>query len=258
MAERVVIVTGSTSGIGAAIARLFAREGEHVVIHGRSGERGEAMVRELEGYGSAASVRVFLGDLAEAAACEELIDFAAQPLGRVDVLVNNAGTNVFTGVMDTTLAQWQACIDVDLRATWLCSRAAARHMPPGSAIVNVGSNHAYSTMPGCFPYNVAKAGLLALTQSLALELSPLGIRANALSPGYIDTPLNDRYFDATPDPAAERRRVLALHPAGRIGTVEECAHAVRFLASSREAGFITGVSLLMDGGRGALMEDPQS
>jgi NAD(P)-dependent dehydrogenase (short-subunit alcohol dehydrogenase family) len=166
------------------------------------------------------------------------------------VLVNNAGANVFGGVLDTDVATWNRCLDLDLRAVWLCSRAAARVMD-GGAIVNVASNHAFATLPGVFPYNVAKAAVLALTQSLAIELAP--IRVNAVCPGYIDTPINDAYFDGFADPAAERARVEELHPLRRIGRPQEVARAIRFLAHD---GFTTGTTLTIDGGRSALMQDP--
>jgi NAD(P)-dependent dehydrogenase (short-subunit alcohol dehydrogenase family) len=257
MAGRVVVVTGSTSGIGAAAARLFAADGEHVVIHGRNAGRGEALVAELSGLGAGGSARFIAADLADAGAADALVAFAAEGFGRVDVLVNNAGTDVFTGVMGSTLGDWQYALDTLLRAPWLASKAAAPLMPPGSAIVNVGSNHVIYTMPGCFPYNVAKAGLAALTQSLAIELAPRGIRANLVNPGYIDTPLNDLYLVGGPDAEAARARIARLHLTGRIGTADEVARAVRFLASSADSGFTTGATLLVDGGRSTLMEDPR-
>lgn len=257
MAGRIVIVTGSTSGIGIGIARAFAAAGDEVVVHGRSAERGEGVLREIGAALPGARLRLHLGDLSDPAECEALVAFATEPNGRVDVVVNNAGTNVFTGVMDTTLDDWQRAIDLDLRASWLCARAAAPRMPPGSAIVNVSSNHAFSTLPGSFPYNVAKAGMLALTQSLAMELAERGVRANAICPGYIDTPLNDLYFAGFADPEAERARVRRMHPIGRMGTVDDIARAALFLASAEDSGFMTGTYLLVDGGRSTLMEDPR-
>jgi NAD(P)-dependent dehydrogenase (short-subunit alcohol dehydrogenase family) len=257
MSGRVVVVTGSTSGIGAGIARRFALDGESVVVHGRSQERGAAILAELRDEAPRADVRLCLGDLTDPAAPERLIAFAAKATGQVDVLVNNAGTNVFTGVLASTLEDWEHAIALDLRAAWLCARAAATRMPRGSAIVNIGSNHAWSTLPGSFPYNVAKAGLVALTQSLAIELAPLGIRANLVAPGYIDTPLAEDWFGSFADPEAERARVRRLHPAGRIGTPDDVARAVRYLASADESGFVTGTTLLLDGGRATGLEDPR-
>jgi glucose 1-dehydrogenase len=256
MGKRVVIVTGSPSGIGRAIARGFVEAGDDVLVHGRSSDRGEAVVSELRAIRPDARVELSLADLTDPHGCEELVAGAAA-WGPIDVLVNNAGTNVFTGVMDTTLDDWQLAMDLDLRAAWLLARAAAPSMPAGSSIVNIGSNHATATLPGSFPYNVAKAGLVALTQSLAIELAPRGIRANIVAPGYVDTPLNDAWFARVPDPAAERARVAAIHPAGRMGRVDEVAAAVLYLVSPG-AGFTTGTTLLLDGGRSALMEDPRA
>lgn len=254
--RRIVLTTGSTSGIGAAVAERFAAAGDEVVLHGRSADRAELVASRIRGAAPEAVVRVVLADLADPEECAALIEQAAGPARRIDILVNNAGLNVFTGVTSTTLEDWQHALDVDLRAAWLCSRAAMALMPAGGSIVNVASNHALYTMAGSFPYNVAKAGVVALTQSLAIELGPKGIRANAVLPGWVDTPLAHAYFEGFRDPTAERARVDALHLVGRIARPDEIAAAVEFLASE-DAGFVTGTTLLLDGGRSALMEDPR-
>lgn len=251
---RTVIVTGSTKGIGRATAALFGAAGAYVIVHGRDARQAADVVHAITSGGGGASA--ILLDLREASAAQALIDHAIGVTGRVDVLVNNAGANVFRGALAATIADWEACLNLDLRAVWLCAQAAARVMRPGSAIVNVSSNHASSTLPGVFPYNVAKAGVLALTQSLAIELAPLGIRANTVCPGYVDTPINDAYFATFADPARARRRAEMLHPLGRIGTADEVARAICFLASESDSGFTTGSTLTLDGGRSALMQDP--
>lgn len=251
---RTVVVTGSTSGIGRATAMLFGAAGADVIVHGRNPRQAADVVQAVAAAGGRASASLL--DLREAAAGQALIDHATGLTGRVDVLVNNAGANVFRGTLTATIADWDDCLNLDLRAVWLCAQAAARVMRPGSAIVNVSSNHASSTLPGAFPYNVAKAGVLALTQSLAIELAPRGIRANTVCPGYIDTPINDTYFGTFGDPAGARRKAERLHPLGRLGAADEVAKAIRFLASENDSGFTTGTVLTLDGGRSALMQDP--
>lgn len=196
-----------------------------------------------------------LADLRDPDAADRLVDASVTATGRLDVLVNNAGANAFHGVLDTSLEQWDTCLNLDLRAAWLCARAAAYVMPPGSAIVDVSSNHCAATLPGAFPYNVAKAAVVALGQSLAIELAGRRIRANTVCPGYIDTPINDNYFASFEDTVAARRHAEALHPCGRIGTPQEVAHAIRFLAADWESGFTTGIVLTVDGGRSALLQD---
>jgi NAD(P)-dependent dehydrogenase (short-subunit alcohol dehydrogenase family) len=223
-------------------------------VHGRDRSQADEVVGLVEAAGGAASA--ILLDLRGDSTADELVDYAIAATGRVDVLVNNAGANVFRGILEATLNDWEDCLNLDLRAVWLCARAAARVMGPGSAIVNVSSNHASATLPGVFPYNVAKAGVLALTQSLAIELAPLGIRTNVVCPGYIDTPINDTYFATFANPEEKRHRVEMLHPLGRMGAVDEVARAIRFLASENDSGFTTGSVLTIDGGRSTLMQDP--
>ena len=242
-----VVVTGSTSGIGRATARAFAADRAAVVVHGLDRTGADLVLEEVRDAGG--EPRFFAGDLRDPETCARLIDFAVAELGRVDVLVNNAGANFFSGALATDLAGWQDCLDLNLRAHWLCAKRAVPHMPRGSAIVNVASFHAFTTTPGAFPYNVAKAGLVGLTRGLALELAPVGIRVNAVAPGYIDTPINEA-------DAAEHARIAALHPMGRIGRPEEVARAIRFLAFEEESGFVVGECLVVDGGRTARIGDP--
>jgi NAD(P)-dependent dehydrogenase (short-subunit alcohol dehydrogenase family) len=251
---RRILITGATGGIGRATALYFAYLGADVVLHGRDLAAAEELRARIVSLGGESSV--VLGDLRDADACRQVATAAVSATGQLDVLVNNAGANVFGGTMGATLKDWDDCINLDLRAAWLCSKAAAPHMPTGSAIVNVSSNHATSTLAGVFPYNVAKAGVNALTQSLAIELADREIRVNAVAPGYIDTPINDAYFATFDNPVATRRSVELLHLSQRIGSAEEVAYAIEFLADSERSGFTTGTVLTLDGGRSALMQDP--
>ncbi|WP_331772341.1 glucose 1-dehydrogenase (plasmid) [Embleya sp. NBC_00888] len=251
---RTALVTGSTRGIGAATAELLAADGATVIVHGLDPDEGEAMACTLRAAGGAAH---FLpADFRDERAPRDLIRRTVELTGRLDVLVNNAGANVFAGAEAADLDTWNHALDLDLRAVWLCARAAAEVMRGPAAIVNVASNHAFATMPGIFPYNVAKAGVVALTQSLAIELGSRDIRVNTVVPGYIDTAVNERYFAGFADPDAERARVEALHPLGRIGRPQDVARAIRFLASAEESAFVTGTCLTLDGGRSALLQDP--
>ncbi len=246
-------MTGSTSGIGRATAERFGVQGAHVIAHGLPGSD-EGVVTAVRRAGGECTL--VLGDLRRAEDVRALIVEASSVGGAIDVLVNNAGENV--GVLDTAVAEWDACLELDLRAAWLCAREAARSMPRGAAIVTVSSNHAVSTLPGAFPYNVAKAGLLALNQSLAVELADRGIRSNAVVPGYVDTPINVAYFGAFADPGEARQRAEALHPLRRLARPDEIAAAIEFLADEATAGFITGTALTVDGGRSALLQDPDA
>ena len=252
---KTVVVTGATKGIGRDTAQLFGASGAHGVVHGRSQTDAEDVAAAVCEAGGSATIS--LGDLRHAKTCLDLISDAVRANGSVDCLDNNAGANIFKGVREATLDDWNQCLNLDLRAAWLCAQAAVAHMPRGAAIVNVASNHAAATLAGIFPYNVAKAGLVALTQSLAIELAPLGIRANTVSPGYVDTPINTAYFATFADPVAARKKANRLHLTQRLGTPREVAEMIMFLGDSRRSGFTTGSNFVIDGGRSALLEDPQ-
>jgi NAD(P)-dependent dehydrogenase (short-subunit alcohol dehydrogenase family) len=146
-------------------------------------------------------------------------------------------------------------MNLDLAAHWRLAKVAYPHLHRNGhgMIVIIGSNHGWNTIPGCFPYNVAKAGLLGLVQSLAIEWGP-SIRSVGIAPGFIDTAGNQTWFDSFADPTAERARTEQMHPVGRLGTPEEIAHLCAFLASPL-CGFISGTTLCVDGGRSALMQD---
>jgi NAD(P)-dependent dehydrogenase (short-subunit alcohol dehydrogenase family) len=175
--------------------------------------------------------------------------------GGLHIVVSNAGRNAFHGAASTSEQEWQDCMNLNLASHWRLAKAAKPHLElarPGVFIV-MGSNHAYRTIPGCFPYNVAKSGLTGMVQALAIEWGP-AIRVVGVAPGFIDTPGNQKWFDSFPDPSAERELTNKRHPAGRIGTPEEVGNLCAFLASPL-SGFMTGNSILIDGGRSALMQD---
>jgi len=250
------LVTGASDGVGAGIAEVLARAGCDVVGTGSVAAdhpRAVAFRENIERHGVNASY--LSGDLRDPAVPAAMIDEALAALGGLDIVVSNAGRNAFLGASAAGEQEWQDCMNLNLASHWRLAKAARPHLGqanPGVFLV-MSSNHAFHTIPGCFPYNVAKSALTGLVQSLAIEWGP-SIRVVGVAPGFIDTPGNQAWFDSFPDPAAERALTKSRHPAGRIGTAEEVGNLCAFLASPL-SGFITGNTILIDGGRSALMQD---
>jgi NAD(P)-dependent dehydrogenase (short-subunit alcohol dehydrogenase family) len=240
LAGRGVLVTGGAQGIGRAIVETALREGARVAFLDVDAEAGARTGEELGAQFVHADVTV-----------EDDVRRGVAAVGSIDVLVNNAGRNVYADPVEMSEAEWDEVFAVDLKAAWLC----AKHVLPGmlergsGSIVNVASVHARLTARGQFPYAAAKSGLVGLTRSLALEVAPRGIRVNAVSPGYTRTAILQDYFDRSDDPALEQR-VLDVHPLGRVGDPAEIAEVVCFLASDA-ASFVTGADWAVDGGLGA-------
>lgn len=244
--EETIIVTGSTRGIGKGIAERFAREGAAVVVTGRTVADGEAVVDTLRDEGHTAT---FLrADMREPDDIERLVEETVAEYGQIDVLVNNAGVETETSVTKATMDDWELVLETDFRSFWLCAKTAVDHMPAGSSIINVSSNHAFLTMPEMFPYNAIKAGINGMTRAMALDLGP-DIRVNTVNPGWIAI---ERTVDGMDKDY--REQLESLHPVGRLGTPADVAGAVTFLASD-DAAFVTGASLVVDGGRTAVLQD---
>lgn len=256
LSGRRAVVTGVSSGIGAGISKMLAEAGCDIAGCGLPQHRDDgpqAFLRVVEQYGR--SAHYFQADLATETGPGRFIDAAADALGGIDIVVSNAGRNIFEGVEQCAEQAWSECINLDLASHWRLSKAAKPYLDRTShgVVVIISSNHAWRTIPGCFPYNVAKAGLLGLVQSLAIEWGP-DIRTVGIAPGFIDTEGNDTWFNAFPNPLAERRRTEKSHPVGRIGSAQEIGALCVFLAS-HHSGFISGTTLLVDGGRSALMQE---
>ncbi|GGA41799.1 SDR family oxidoreductase [Dyella nitratireducens] len=249
--NKTALITGAASGIGSAIAELFAREGASLALLDVDIAAAETLARELADSGHRAIA--VQADVSDADEVQHAVTQAQEALGRIDILINGAGINVFRDPLTLSEADWQRNLGVNLQGAWHCARAVLPSMLEASYghIVNIASVHGHKIIPGSFPYPVAKHGLIGLTRALGLEYAARGIRVNSISPGLILTPAAERYFESCPDPEAERRRQTELLPCKRIGTSEEVAYAALFLASD-EARFINATDLLVDGGRSQL------
>jgi NAD(P)-dependent dehydrogenase (short-subunit alcohol dehydrogenase family) len=246
---KIALVTGAGQGIGAAIARAFAAEGASVVIAEKNEETGARTAGETGGL----FVRC---DVTVQADVDAAMRAAEDAHARVDVLVNNAGANVFHRPHEMPRSEWARCMALDLEACWAMAEAVLPGMRARQrgAIVNIASVHGFEIIPHTFPYPVAKHGLIGLTRALGVEYAPEGIRVNAIAPGYIDTQIARDHWASFPDPAAERAKAEALHPPGRIGRPEEVAMTAVFLASD-EAPFINAETIVIDGGRSVMYHE---
>jgi len=238
------LVTGSARRIGAAIARRLHAAGANVVLHYRGAEaEAAALEAELNAARAESAVRV-KADLLAPIAPKSLVSTALERFGRLDLLVNNASTFYPTAVGAIEAGHWEELIGSNLRAPlFIAQEAAAELAKQGGSIVNIADIHAERPMKGYAVYSIAKAGLVAMTRALALELGP-AVRVNAVAPGAIAWP-DDGQF-----PPPERGRIVATTPLARLGSPGEIAQAVHFLAT---APFVTGQILAVDGGRSVFL-----
>ncbi|MBW8847555.1 MAG: SDR family oxidoreductase [Burkholderiales bacterium] len=248
---KVALVTGSTQGIGKAIARLFVTEGAKVILNGLNADvHGDALVAEL----GEANALFVAADIADETAVRAMAARGAERFGPIDVLINNAGMDVFAEPLAMTTAQWQRCFAVDLDGAMHCSRAVLPGMLErgGGSIVNVASVHGHRIIPNAFPYPVAKHALIGMTKALGIQYAARGVRVNSISPGLI---LSERVVEwLASAPPEEAQRQIDLLPCKRIGTPEEVAYTALFLASD-EARFINATDILIDGGRSQLYHE---
>lgn len=254
--DKVVLITGVSSGIGLGVAREFTRAGACVAGCSRKSPD-DASVQAFREAVESEGVRAFYwqADVTDAEDLKRLVEETVRAFGRLDVVVSNAGMNVFEGAAGCTEAHWHYNLDLNLTSHWRLAKLCRPHLEKSGegVLLLMTSNHAFSSIPGCFPYNVTKTAITGLVRSLAIEWGP-AIRTIGVAPGFIDTAGNDTWFNSFPDPEAERQRTINLHPVKRIGTVEEVGGLCVYLASPY-ARFISGTTILMDGGRSALMQD---
>ena len=244
---RVALVTGATSGIGRATALRFAEAGARVALVGRSNEGLSEVAGQIKASdGEAVRVRA---DVTVEEDARRAVAEAVEHFGGLDVLVNAAGIISNGTVETTTLADWDAMMNVNLRSVFHLMQLCAPHLErrPGN-VVNVSSVTGLRAFPGVLAYCVSKAGVDQLTRCAALELAPKGVRVNAVNPGVVVTNIHRRGGMTEDNYAAFLERSKQTHPIGRVGTGEEVAELILFLASDR-ASWITGATYSIDGGR---------
>lgn len=243
---KVAVITGSSKGIGRAIALAFAKSNTYsgIVVNARKREEAERVAKEVQDIGNSNSIAV-IADVSQEADCIRLIDEIVKYYGRIDVFVNNAGIQQEVPFEDTSIEVWQKIIAVDLTGPFVCSREAVKHMinqnPKGGCIINISSVHQIIPKPHYVPYATSKAGIEMMTKTMALELAEDNIRVNVVAPGAIETDMNKEINEA------ELTKVLRRIPLRRIGTPEEVANMVEFLASDK-ASYVTGSTFFVDGG----------
>jgi NAD(P)-dependent dehydrogenase (short-subunit alcohol dehydrogenase family) len=238
------VVTGGASGIGEATVRRFAAEGAEVCILDRDLPAAETLAKEL-GEGHLAMEL----DVRFEAGVERVADAVYGHWDRVDVLVNNAGSELNKTYNETTVDEWDRVLDTDLKGPWLlCKHFVPRMVERGSgSVINISSLNGLVGFPLSTAYGSAKGGLVVFTRDMAIELATSGVRINCVCPGVIETPMMERWTDLMPDKNEAKAMLRGVMPIGRMGTAEEVASAVLFFASA-DSSLCQGAVLSVDGG----------
>ncbi len=247
LAARAAIVTGAASGIGRETALRFAAEGATVVCADMDGERAASVARAIEARGGMAfSIQADITVERDAA---RLVAEAAAACRRLHILVNNAGVTILGAADELSEADWRREIEVNLSGAWRLSKAVWPHFTAagGGAILSTASIAGLVAAPRDAAYVASKAGLVMLTKCMALDGAAVGIRANCICPGFVDTPMFDGFLEEQPAPAHARAAAVRRTPLGRIGTPRDIADGFVYLASD-DAAWITGTALVIDGG----------
>ena len=244
-ADKLVLITGASRGIGYAAAKEFLALGARVAVNGRTEQSVALAITELDGGDRLVAAP---GSIRSVEGCEAMVRTAIEDLGGLDVLVNNAGVCIDSTIEESDETIWDETLNVNLKGTFFCVRAALPALrKKGGAIVNMASVAGLQGSTEGAVYSASKGGVVNLTRALAMELAP-DIRVNCVCPGWVDTDMLRReYVDLAADPAAAEREAIEEAPLKRVATPEEVAKAIAYLAS-RDARFITGVALPMDGG----------
>lgn len=247
IANKVAVITGAGSGIGEAIATLFAKEGAKVVVvdwNRDSGERTAASIRAAGG-----DAKFCYTDVSKASEVQRMIDMALADFGKLDILVNDAAVLTQAKLVDTTEEEWDQIHSVNLKGVFLGCKYAIPAMVRngGGSIVNIASVLGFVGDPDLAAYCASKGGVIALTKVAALTYGPDNVRVNCICPGDVNTPLVEAYFNKDPDPQRLRQEIYSKYALRRIASPGDIAEAALFLASDASS-FITGASLVADGG----------
>jgi NAD(P)-dependent dehydrogenase (short-subunit alcohol dehydrogenase family) len=240
--NRVALITGGGSGIGRATAVRLAQEGAKITVADKNAEMGEETAKLIGG-----DTLFIESDISKVPETERIVAETVAKFGRLDILVNNAAVMLEKTAIDTTEEDWDRIVNTNLKGTFFCSKYAIlqfRKQGNGGNIINMASVNSFFAEGGIAAYCTTKGGIAQLTRALAMDHSIEGIRVNCLAPGWIETPMNAKFFALGPH---IREQAAKLHAIGRIGQAEEVANAVVFLVSD-EAGFITGSMMTVDGG----------
>jgi NAD(P)-dependent dehydrogenase (short-subunit alcohol dehydrogenase family) len=238
------IITGGSSGIGAATVRRFVDEGAEVLIADIAADAAEGLARQLGN-----TVSVMHCDVRLEEDVRKVADTAMRRWGHVDVLVNNAGSELNRTYDQTTVEEWDRVLDTDLKGPWLFCKHVVPHMVKAGrgSVINISSLNGLVGFPLSTAYGSAKGGLVVFTKDLAIELAPSGVRVNCVCPGVIATPMMERWTDLMPDKAEAQQMLRGVMPIGRMGTAEEVAGAIFFFASD-DSALCQGAVLSVDGG----------
>ena len=247
--DRSVVITGAGSGIGRACALEFAKAGASVMIADINLDGAQETVNQIKAIGGVAIA--CKTDVSKPESVSQLVEQTLKAFSKVDTLVNNAAIQVNKTVEDTTFEEWNQQMSINVGGVFLCSKLFLPHLrQTKGSIVSMSSVNGYFVEPFCAGYCATKAAIMGLTKAMAIDHGNQGVRVNCICPGYIDAGLAEGYFQSQPDPARARQEAGKLHALWRIGKPEEVGRVAVFLASD-DASFMTGASVVVDGGFGS-------